>query len=433
MPPSGQAALEVPSSHTIMECNEVVWKAMEMRRFLEVSRDWQAVHDFFAGVAAGTTLLDSPGLQLASLPDLPAAAHFQRGHGTQDNGRRRTYRLDIAYLGSRFEGFAKDHNLRTVCGSVEDALRPLNPSGEVHINAAGRTDRGVHAASQVLSFTTYDCPAPADIASAVDAIEPRGGLTCLAVLTVPRSFHATFSVLWRQYLYLFPLRSASAAPGSISPCVWHAKSHTLQVPELSHMDAIDVDPAIVDGLLARLRGEERDFSAFARKTPEGKDCTCRVVHTSAFRAVLPPTLDRPDGTPVMAVELVGNRFLRRMVRVLVATAIREAVTPALCKREEVEGNGGGQPDMDALLHIAESGDRLRSCLSLPAPGLCFARALYPPELDLPPPQHPVARGTEPPPYSRPRGACEADVAPRAMGLPSHSTQFINTGAATNKG
>ena len=61
-----------------------------------------------------------------------------------------TYRIDLAYDGTDFHGYAKQPNVRTVQGDLEDALFRI--TGVVETVVAGRTDRGVHAAAQVLSF-----------------------------------------------------------------------------------------------------------------------------------------------------------------------------------------------------------------------------------------------------------------------------------------
>ena len=61
------------------------------------------------------------------------------------------YRLDIAYDGTGFHGYARQPNVRTVQGELETALR--HHTGEVETIVAGRTDRGVHATGQVVSFT----------------------------------------------------------------------------------------------------------------------------------------------------------------------------------------------------------------------------------------------------------------------------------------
>src|SRR4030042_1779245 len=71
-----------------------------------------------------------------------------------------TYRLDIAYDGSGFRGYAANAGVRTVQGSLEDALATIlrHP---VETAVAGRTDAGVHARGQVVSFVlpeTADLP-----------------------------------------------------------------------------------------------------------------------------------------------------------------------------------------------------------------------------------------------------------------------------------
>ena len=62
-----------------------------------------------------------------------------------------TYRIDLAYDGSGFHGYARQPNVRTVQGDLEEALfRLIDP---VETTVAGRTDKGVHARGQVVSFT----------------------------------------------------------------------------------------------------------------------------------------------------------------------------------------------------------------------------------------------------------------------------------------
>ena len=66
------------------------------------------------------------------------------------------YRLDLAYDGSGFHGYARQPGVRTVQGDLEAAL--FHHTGAVDTFVAGRTDKGVHAAGQVASFAT-DAPA----------------------------------------------------------------------------------------------------------------------------------------------------------------------------------------------------------------------------------------------------------------------------------
>lgn len=70
---------------------------------------------------------------------------------------------------------------------------------QVVVNAAGRTDKGVSAYGQVISFYSWDELSLGDIASCINAASP-GHLRALHVQRVPRSFHATFKVIHMMHL-----------------------------------------------------------------------------------------------------------------------------------------------------------------------------------------------------------------------------------------
>ena len=162
---------------------------------------------------------------------------------------------------------------------------------------------------------------------------------------VPRSFHATYACQWRRYVYLFPLNKEDAA---LAGC-------TLQ----------DIAQR-ADMLLQPLCGCNTDFHAFARMTPRGANTVCQLHSASATLAYVhnhSSACSQPCNA--LLVQLVGDRFLRRMVRVLVATVLRECVCA-----------GGAPVSARALVSIAESRDRLGTAPAAPACGLCFAGAGY---------------------------------------------------------
>lgn len=185
-------------------------------------------------------------------------------------------------------------------------------------------------------------------------------------------------------------------------------------------------------LLAALEGRPLDCWAFARDTPPGKDCVCRLLRARAWDArlpgawrscmllcaccsvhallcsgcrstasppqqltsylrALPPWLHADaQRTPVLAVELVGDRFLRRMVRVLVATAFREALPAAAWFAGQAHkaaaaadspaaaaaADGEAAWDAGALLRAAAARDRQGTAPPAPSEGLCFLEAGY---------------------------------------------------------
>src|SRR5215213_4360280 len=83
----------------------------------------------------------------------------------------RTIRLDLAYEGTQYHGFGRQPNRQTIQEVLEQALaRSLGE--QVRVTAAGRTDAGVHASGQVVSFTTRGRLAPPALLRAVNAQLP---------------------------------------------------------------------------------------------------------------------------------------------------------------------------------------------------------------------------------------------------------------------
>ncbi|MGH3668817.1 MAG: tRNA pseudouridine(38-40) synthase TruA, partial [Acidimicrobiia bacterium] len=110
-----------------------------------------------------------------------------------------TLRLDLAYDGSGFRGYAFQEGLRTVQGDLEAALKAVLGS-PVETAAAGRTDAGVHARGQVVSLQVADAPDLERLARSLNGIVgPEIAVT--AVTIADDDFHARFSASWRRYRY----------------------------------------------------------------------------------------------------------------------------------------------------------------------------------------------------------------------------------------
>jgi len=84
-----------------------------------------------------------------------------------------TYRLDLAYIGADFHGYARQPGLRTIQGEVENVLAPY--TGGAPTVVAGRTDRGVHATQQVVSFSCDEIDSLRCLTTSVhDSLPPEG-------------------------------------------------------------------------------------------------------------------------------------------------------------------------------------------------------------------------------------------------------------------
>ena len=112
---------------------------------------------------------------------------------------RRCYAMRLWYEGRRFRGYARQPGLPTVQQTLE---RALNQAGVVaRLSAAARTDAGVHALGQVVSFAVRQNLDPEEMRRAVNAALPEGIAVVHAWAASP-SFHARASACSRTYVYL---------------------------------------------------------------------------------------------------------------------------------------------------------------------------------------------------------------------------------------
>ena len=209
-------------------------------------------------------------------------------------------RLDLSYDGTDFNGWATQPSLRTVQGSLEDALAMALRIPMVRVVCAGRTDTGVHARAQVVHFDVD----PADVAaSAGRSKEPApkalmrrlngildGDVRIRRAIVAEPGFDARFSALWRRYAYRLADR-----PDLIDPLTRH---HVLAWERRLDVDAMNAGAAHLIGL--------KDFAAFCKRR-EG---------ATTVRALLELDWTR---TPAGVIEgrVVADAFCHTMVRSLV--------------------------------------------------------------------------------------------------------------------
>ncbi len=240
------------------------------------------------------------------------------------------YRLDLAYDGTGFHGYARQPGVRTVQGELEAALS--HHTGPIETVVAGRTDKGVHAAGQVASFV---CTAELDVDRIRRSLNRRLGpeIAVLAMSIAPEGFHARFSATGRSYRYLVldreapdPFRNRTA---------WHYGRE---------LDAEAMDRS------ARAFVGEHDFASFCRRA--GDRSTVRAVRTAAWSRLEPG---------LVAFEVSASSFCHQMVRSLVAVCA------------EV---GRGRVAVDAVAGILEARDRQAAKGAAPPHGLTLVSVEY---------------------------------------------------------
>lgn len=213
-------------------------------------------------------------------------------------------RLDIAYDGTHFRGWAKQPGLRTVQRTLEAALARIVGS-DVHFVVAGRTDAGVHASGQVAHVDLDDAQwariearhgrATTDPAGSI-AARMRGVLGAYPDVAVHRSslapegFDARFSAVWRRYRYRLADDTAGYDP---------ARRHdTTSIRGTLDVEAMDAAARSLIGL--------HDFAAY---------CKARDDATT-IRTLLDYGWSR-DADGVLVAEVKADAFCHSMVRALV--------------------------------------------------------------------------------------------------------------------
>jgi tRNA pseudouridine38-40 synthase len=196
----------------------------------------------------------------------------------------------MAYDGSGFRGFARQPDLRTVQGEVEAVLQRVF-GHPVQTVGAGRTDAGVHARNQVVTFTDDTEVDPGAVKRAVTGLLSPG-IVATACSVVDADFDARFSAIWRSYRYRV-LNTADPDP-LLHASTWHVS------------DPLDL--AAMNEAAAALVGEH-DFASFCRKA-EGR---------TTERTVLEAVWETVDGLVVLRIR--ATAFCHQMVRSIVGFCV----------------------------------------------------------------------------------------------------------------
>ena len=244
---------------------------------------------------------------------------------------RKKFKAIIEYEGTDFSGFQWQHGVRTVQGSLEEAINSRCVSAS-RVTGAGRTDAGVHALGQVISFTA-ETRIPSDkMAIALNSALPMD-LRIRHVEAVEESFNARFSASSRAYAYLVLNRSS---PSAI------LRRFSAFVPAPLEVEKMQLAADLLVG--------ERDYASFTNElNPE----------MTTMRAVKRFRVNRRKQLVIVRIE--ANAFLRGMVRNLVGTLL-------------LVGQGKIKPD--AVEEILASKDRKVAGPTAPAQGLCLMKVRY---------------------------------------------------------
>lgn len=264
--------------------------------------------------------------------NLSISAKLSGAH-SEVSGKVQRIALVIQYLGTRFHGWQRQPNHRTVQEDIEQAITSV-VGYPVTLHGAGRTDAGVHAAAQVAHF---DAPALIPAYRWVDILNHRlpDDVVIRASAVVNSTWHARFSALWRRYRYTI---YTDARPNLfVRPLVWHYYRAPL-------------DESLIQQALDPLIGRHH-LAAFHRAGSSRPHSWVEVQAAECYRR-----------DSFIHIELQASGFLYGMVRLLVGILV------------EV-GKGERSPDEFTEIWMEQRRDLVK--YAAPPQGLCLLRVGYP--------------------------------------------------------
>lgn len=208
---------------------------------------------------------------------------------------RTRYRATVHYDGSAFAGWQVQPDVRTVQGDIEAALRTLRIPGRVH--GAGRTDAGVHAAGQELSFDAPLSWTATELSRALNSLLQSDVWIETLQETTP-DFHPRLQATGRRYEYFLAPGPTGRAPHRRRGTSWIARA-----PDLEALRAA-----------ARPILGRHSFERFAKSGQPNVGTVCTVEKAEWLRT--------PLGD--LRFTIVADRFLHHMVRYLVATMVEQS-------------------------------------------------------------------------------------------------------------
>lgn len=257
--------------------------------------------------------------------------------GNQKIASMRNLKLTLAYDGTDFSGWQVQPGCATIQGTLASAIGRI--TGEkVLPQASGRTDAGVHALAQIVTFVTESSVPSENFQNALNNILPAS-VRVLHVAEAAEDFHARHSAQAKTYRYR--IYRDAICPPFLARYVWHYP-YPLQMEAMARA---------AEGVVG-----EHDFTSFAAVDPERG---CEDDSRSNVREIFSSSWERAGAEFVYTVR--GSGFLHHMVRNLVGTFI--LVGKSTLKPEDVR-------------RILEAKNRSAAGPTAPASGLYLVSVEY---------------------------------------------------------
>ena len=238
--------------------------------------------------------------------------------------------FEISYDGTAYAGWQIQNNAPTIQGIIEDGLEKVLKE-HVRISYAGRTDAGVHAFGQVISFSSGMNMTGEQFLRALNALLPQD-IRIMKALDVEPNFHPRFSARARWYRYI----------------IWNGKELVPFFRNYALWLNRQIDPSRLQDYCKRIIGEH-NFTTFA--SLEENENPVRRIHSCEVRRK----------NDFVWLDIIANSFLRKMVRTIVGTFLK------------LEQEGVGPELIDEMLRAEDRGIAAETAF---AGGLYLAKVFY---------------------------------------------------------
>jgi tRNA pseudouridine38-40 synthase len=247
-----------------------------------------------------------------------------------------TWRLTIEYDGRAFSGFQRQARDRSVQQTLEEALSRFFGGERIVVHGSGRTDAGVHALGQVVSFRAETPRDPTRVRLALNTMLPPD-MACVSAVQALPAFHARMSAIGKKYRYV--------VLGRLDRSPFHT-GRAWYVRQLVDWSAVEATLALFVGV--------HDFTAFRASSCNNPRPTREITRAAHLVRGQEHHL-----------EFEGKGFLRYQVRIMVGTAIDV---------------GMGRRTVAQVQEALATGARERAGRTAPPDGLYLVEVYYPPAL-----------------------------------------------------
>jgi tRNA pseudouridine38-40 synthase len=258
----------------------------------------------------------------------PESSRFQTKTNKQKIFSR--FKLILEYEGTRYSGWQKQHNVRTVQGELIKACEKIFENEFIDLQGSGRTDSGVHALSQVAHLDVNTMLAPHIIQMKMNDLLPYD-INILNIEKTNKNFHARHSAKSRSYLYQISKRRNA-----------FEKNHIWWVKDKLEFETMKKASKLFIGM--------NDFSSFSDDDPEDK--STKVVIDD---------IELSEKEDLIFIRITGSHFIWKMVRRIVGIL--------------VEVGRGKMSDKDILFYLNnKSGEPAK--YTAPPSGLFLEKVIY---------------------------------------------------------